>query len=99
MLDRHLNVLRLVIAHEPIGIVRSSDKLNYPHHKVRYSFRVLEEANLIDSSPQGAITTEQASEMVDDLDERIDGIRETLDGLTTDDEGEEEQSQQILTAQ
>jgi predicted transcriptional regulator len=102
MLDRHLDVMHLVITHEPIGIVRTSNKLNQPHHKVRYSFRVLEEGGLIDSSPQGAITTEQTSESVDNIDTRIEDIRETLDGLIPDDEAEtedEERAQQIMTAQ
>ena len=47
MLERHLQVLRMVIENEPIGIVKMSNETGYPHHKVRYSLRVLEEENLI----------------------------------------------------
>ena len=50
MLERHLQVLRMVIENEPIGIVKMSNETGYPHHKVRYSLRVLEEENLIEPS-------------------------------------------------
>jgi len=42
MLERHLQVLRMVIENEPIGIVKMSNETGYPHHKVRYSLRVLQ---------------------------------------------------------
>ena len=48
MLERHLQVLKMVIENEPIGIVKMSNETGYPHHKVRYSLRVLEEENLIE---------------------------------------------------
>ncbi len=74
MLERHLQVLRMVIENEPIGIVKMSNETGYPHHKVRYSLRVLEEENLIEPSSQGAITTESTQEFVDDLDDKVDII-------------------------
>ena len=81
MLERHLQVLRMVIENEPIGIVKMSNETGYPHHKVRYSLRVLEEENLIEPSSQGAITTEQTAEFVDELDEKLDQIVEKLDEM------------------
>ena len=78
MLERHLQVLRMVIENEPIGIVKMSNETGYPHHKVRYSLRVLEEENLIEPSSQGAITTDHTAEFVDDLDEKLD---DTVDKL------------------
>ena len=81
MLERHLQVLRMVIENEPIGIVKMSNETGYPHHKVRYSLRVLEEENLIEPSSQGAITTEETGEFVGDLDEKIDHITEKLGGM------------------
>ncbi|MFW5949933.1 MAG: hypothetical protein ACOCR6_01095 [archaeon] len=85
MLERHLQVLRMVIENEPIGIVKMSNETGYPHHKVRYSLRVLEEENLIEPSSQGAITTEQTQEFVDDLDEKVDQTIEKLEGMKIDD--------------
>ncbi|WP_181686726.1 hypothetical protein [Halorhabdus salina] len=90
MLERHLQVLRMVIENEPIGIVKMSNETGYPHHKVRYSLRVLEEENLIEPSSQGAITTEQTQEFVDDLDEKVDQTIEKLEGMKIDDAAEVE---------
>jgi Uncharacterized protein conserved in archaea len=84
MLERHLQVLRMVIESEPIGIVKMSDETGYPHHKVRYSLRVLEEENLIEPSSQGAITTEDTTEFVDDLDSKIDHTVDKLRGMRLD---------------
>ncbi|GAA0674665.1 hypothetical protein GCM10009020_22660 [Natronoarchaeum mannanilyticum] len=85
MLERHLQVLKMVIENEPIGIVKMSNETGYPHHKVRYSLRVLEEENLIEPSSQGAITTERTAEFVDELDEKLDDIVGKLDEMKIDD--------------
>ncbi|AUX08582.1 hypothetical protein AArcSl_0944 [Halalkaliarchaeum desulfuricum] len=85
MLERHLQVLRMVIANEPIGIVKMSNETGYPHHKVRYSLRVLEEENLIEPSSQGAITTERTQEFVDELDGKIDEIVDKLGEMRIED--------------
>ena len=90
MLERHLQVLQMVIENEPIGIVKMSNETGYPHHKVRYSLRVLEEENLIEPSSQGAITTEETHDFVDDLDEKLDHIIDKLDGMKIDDIAEVE---------
>lgn len=81
MLARHLQIMQLVIEHEPIGIVKLSNEIGYPHHKVRYSLRVLEEENLIEPTDQGAIITDQTSEFMHHLDTKVDNIRDTLDEM------------------
>ncbi|EMA40430.1 hypothetical protein C448_13816 [Halococcus morrhuae DSM 1307] len=88
MLERHLQVLRMVIESEPIGIVKMSNETGYPHHKVRYSLRVLEEESLIEPSSQGAITTERTEEFVDELDGKVDAIVEKLSGMKISDTAE-----------
>jgi predicted transcriptional regulator len=85
MLERHLQVLRMVIENEPIGIVKMSNETGYPHHKVRYSLRVLEEENLIEPSSQGAITTERTQEFVADLDGKVDEIIAKLETMKIED--------------
>jgi predicted transcriptional regulator len=84
MLERHLQVLKMVIENEPIGIVKMSNETGYPHHKVRYSLRVLEEENLIEPSSQGAITTERTEEFVSELDGKLGNTVETLEGMKID---------------
>jgi predicted transcriptional regulator len=61
-----------------------SNETGYPHHKVRYSLRVLEEENLIEPSSQGAITTEETEGFVNDLDGKIDDIIEKLEAMKLD---------------
>ena len=84
MLERHLQVLRMVIENEPIGIVKMSNETGYPHHKVRYSLRVLEEENLIEPSSQGAITTERTEEFVNELDTKVDEIVGKMEAMKID---------------
>lgn len=84
MLERHLEVLETVIANEPIGIVKTSKEIGYPHHKVRYSLRTLEEEGLIEPTSQGATTTDRAEEFVDNVNEKLDTAIEKLDSMETD---------------
>ncbi|PSQ50334.1 hypothetical protein BRD15_01885 [Halobacteriales archaeon SW_6_65_15] len=90
MLERHLQVLKMVLESEPIGIVKMSNETGYPHHKVRYSLRVLEEENLIEPSSQGAITTERTEEFVAELDDKIDDISSKLEGMKISEKHEAE---------
>ncbi|MDY6818266.1 MAG: hypothetical protein SVG88_06350 [Halobacteriales archaeon] len=90
MLERHLQVLKMVIENEPIGIVKMSNETGYPHHKVRYSLRVLEEENLIEPSSQGAITTEETQEFVDDLDNKLNETISKLESMKIDEIAEAE---------
>ncbi|MFB6081781.1 MAG: hypothetical protein ABEJ67_03065 [Halanaeroarchaeum sp.] len=84
MLERHLQVLKMVIKNEPIGIVKMSNETGYPHHKVRYSLRVLEEENLIEPSSQGAITTERTTGFVEELEDKLDEIIGKLEEMKID---------------
>jgi predicted transcriptional regulator len=90
MLERHLQVLKMVLESEPIGIVKMSNETGYPHHKVRYSLRVLEEENLIEPSSQGAITTERTEEFVAELDGKIDDISSKLEEMKISEKREAE---------
>ena len=78
MLDRHLEVLQMVVNNEPIGIVKMSNELGYDHHEIRYSLRILEEENLIEPTQQGAITTDETESFIENLDEQIDDVRTRL---------------------
>ena len=84
MIERHLDVLRMVLENEPIGILKMSNETGHPHHKIRYSLRVLEEASLIEPTSQGAATTDETSEFVAGLDGRIDDITTTVEEMSID---------------
>ncbi|MFP4174595.1 MAG: hypothetical protein ACLFSW_02295 [Halobacteriales archaeon] len=81
MLERHLTVLRMVDENEPIGIVKMSNETGYPHHKIRYSLRVLEEEDLIEPSSQGAISTESTEEFLEDLDGKLAEMASRIEGM------------------
>ncbi|GGN98331.1 hypothetical protein GCM10009030_28590 [Haloarcula pellucida] len=72
--SRDLAILEVVIEQGPIGIVRLSEETDIPEHKVRYSLRMLEDDELIDPTPQGAIPA-------DDIDQRVAAINEGIDDL------------------
>ncbi|MDQ2052827.1 hypothetical protein RBH26_20510 [Natronolimnohabitans sp. A-GB9] len=81
VLDRHLEVFVLVWQAEPIGIVKLSTKTGLPHHKVRYSLRVLEEEELIEPCSAGATTTDRAEEFVETLNDDLATVIDTLDAM------------------
>lgn len=83
VLDRHLRVLKTVITNEPIGIVKTAERLEYPHHKIRYSLRMLEEADLIEPTTQGAVTTDRAESFVETLNDDLDASIDKLDSMKT----------------
>jgi len=80
LLQRHVAMLKAIMDNEPIGIIRLSDLLKYPQHKVRYSLRILEQEGLIEPSPDGAMTTEKIQEFLDHL----KGILETMSGTVNE---------------
>src|SRR3990172_3605257 len=51
LLQRHVSMLKAIVQNQPIGIIRLSEMLNYPQHKVRYSMRILEQEGFIKPSP------------------------------------------------
>ena len=76
ILKRHVNILQKLQKDQPMGIIKLSEITEYPQHMVRYSLRILEQDGLIEPSPQGAVTT-------DDADKAIELLRNTLDIIST----------------
>ena len=75
LIHRHVELLKTVMRHEPIGIIRLSEMLKCPQHKVRYTLRILEQEGLIEASPDGAVTTKKVQGFMEEL-------RATLDGMS-----------------
>ncbi|GAA5473641.1 MULTISPECIES: winged helix-turn-helix transcriptional regulator [Haloarcula] len=78
---RDLSILEAVIENGPIGIVRLAEETGVPKHKVRYSLRMLEDDELIEPTPQGAIPVDNIDERVATINGGIDRLVEQLDGL------------------
>jgi len=81
LLERHVTMLKAIMEHEPIGIIRLSELLNVPQHKVRYSLRILEQEGLIAPSPEGAVTTEKLQQFFVDLKAILTSMDETVNKL------------------
>jgi predicted transcriptional regulator len=76
LLGRHLDILRTVKDHGPIGIIRLSKLTNQPQHMIRYSLRTLEQDGVIAPSPSGAVVT-------DKIHETLGTLESTLNEFTT----------------
>lgn len=72
LMQRHIEVLRTVVAHGPIGIMKLSELLDLPFHRIRYSLRVLEQMGYIRASSAGAVATPRAAGLLENLDDEID---------------------------
>jgi predicted transcriptional regulator len=81
LLQRHVEILKAVKDHEPIGIIRLSEITGHPQHKVRYSLRILEAENLIEPSSQGAVTTKHIQEFIPRLRDFLNMMQETVSEL------------------
>jgi predicted transcriptional regulator len=76
LLSRHMDVLKTVKDHGPIGIIRLSQMTGQPQHMIRYSLRTLEKDGIITPSPHGAVVT-------DKVHDTLGTIETTLDDMTT----------------
>lgn len=81
LLQRHVTMLKAIMDNEPIGIIRLSEMLKYPQHKVRYSLRILEQEGLIEPSPDGAVTTEKIQDFLDHLKDILEAMSNTVNEL------------------
>jgi predicted transcriptional regulator len=81
LLSRHIDVLKTVKDHGPIGIIRLSKLTGQPQHIIRYSLRTLEKGGIIRPSPQGAVVTENIHETLGTLESTLDEIITTMGEL------------------
>ena len=81
LLQRHVTMLKAIVENQPIGIIRLSEMLNYPQHKVRYSLRILEQEGLIKPSADGAVTTDKLDSFLEYLKGMLDEVADTVQTL------------------
>lgn len=85
LMQRHIQVLRTVVEHQPIGIMKLSELMDLPFHRIRYSLRVLEQMGYIRASPSGAIATPQSVELLEGLDQELTDMIELLRSMKRSD--------------
>jgi len=81
ILKRHVEILMLVIKHEPIGIIKLSEMTGYPQHTIRYSLHVLEQEGAIEPSPRGAVTTKKVKTVIENLKKSLSNISNEIEGI------------------
>lgn len=81
LLERHVMMLRATKENQPIGIIRLSEILGIPKHKVRYSLRLLENEGLISPSVDGATVTDRYDDFMADVERSLDNLRNRVDHL------------------
>lgn len=82
--ERHLRVLEAVNEQEPVGLITLSNHLSYPPHKVRYSLRILETEDLIESTGTGVTTTAHATDFRLNVNHHLDRLAATVEKLRMD---------------
>jgi predicted transcriptional regulator len=81
LMQRHIEVLRTVVSHQPIGIMKLSELLDLPFHRIRYSLRVLEQMGYIRASPAGAVATAEAEALLLHLNDEIEDMVSLLETM------------------
>lgn len=79
--DRDLSILEAVIRDGPIGIVKLSEQTEVPEHKVRYSLRMLENDELVEATPQGAVPADGIEDRIEQINAGLRGLIERLESL------------------
>jgi len=81
LLGRHIEVLKTVRDHGPIGIIRLSQMTGQPQHMIRYSLRTLEKDGIITPSPHGAVITDRIHDTLGTLESTLEDFSTTVHDL------------------
>jgi len=84
LIERHIKMLKVTKEHQPIGIIRLSEILDIPKHKVRYSLRLLEQEGLIIATNEGAMVSDKYDEFVDVLSEYLDELEDRINTVRSE---------------
>ena len=76
LLARNVELLERLANSPPMGIIRLSEAMHLPIHKVRYSLHLLERQGVIEPSAEGAVVTERAQEYLRDMERSLDRMTE-----------------------
>ena len=81
ILERHIEILDLVMRNEPIGIIKLSEMTGYPQHMIRYSLHILEQEGIIEPSPRGAVTTRRLKSAIENLKKSLANINKKIEDI------------------
>ena len=81
LLARNVDILEQLTGKPPMGIIRLSEALHLPIHKVRYSLHLLEREGVIQPSADGAVVTDKVREFWTSLDQSLDRMSQLIQHL------------------
>jgi predicted transcriptional regulator len=81
LLSRNVDILEQLSGRTPKGIIRLSEALHLPIHKVRYSLHLLEREGVIEPIADGAVVTDVAREFWDSLDRSLAEMTRRIEHL------------------
>ena len=81
LLSRHIEIARAVVDHQPIGIMKLSELLGLPSHRIRYSLHLLEQLGYIRASPEGAVATPRTVDLFTHLNRDLDELIRLLEAM------------------
>ena len=81
LLARNVDILERLSGSPPMGIIRLSEAMHLPIHKVRYSLHLLEREGVIQPSADGAVVTDRSREFWSTLDSSLDKMTEVIHHL------------------
>ena len=81
LLNRHIDVLKTVKEHGPIGIIKLSKMTGQPQHMIRYSLRTLENDGVIKPSPQGAVVTDKVHKTLNTIETTLEDFTVMVQNL------------------
>jgi len=81
LIGRHIEMLKVTKKMQPIGIIRLSEELGIPKHKVRYSLRLLEKDGLIIATNEGAMVSDKYEDFISGLSGQFESLIERIDTI------------------
>jgi len=81
LMSRHIEIARAVVDHQPIGIMKLSELLGLPSHRIRYSLHLLEQLGYIRASPEGAVATSRTVDLFTHLNGDLDELIRLLEAM------------------
>ena len=81
LLSRNVDILEQLSGRTPKGIIRLSEALHLPIHKVRYSLHLLEREGVIQPSADGAVVTDASRQFWESINRSLDEMSRRIEHL------------------
>ncbi|MCL1978930.1 MAG: hypothetical protein FWG60_02060 [Methanomassiliicoccaceae archaeon] len=81
LIGRHIEMLKVTKRMQPIGIIRLSEELGIPKHKVRYSLRLLEKDGLIIATNEGAMVSDKYEEFMRGVSAQFESLIDRIETI------------------